>query len=47
MAANRTELLALRRSLRQRLLARPAWDIERYSADFSALLRALWRDACA
>lgn len=47
MAADRTGLLALRRSLRQRLLARPAWDIARYSTDFSALLRALWRDACA
>ena len=46
MAADRPGLLALRRSLRQRLLARPAWDIDRYTADFGALLRHIWRVAC-
>ena len=46
MAADRPGLLALRRGLRQRLLARPAWDINRYTADFGALLRHIWGAAC-
>lgn len=47
MAADRPGLLALRRSLRQRLLARPAWDIDRYAVDFGAALRQMWRSSCA
>ena len=42
MAADRAGLLALRRGLRQRLLARPAWDIDRYVTDLAGLLRHMW-----
>ncbi len=45
-ATNRQGLLALKRGLRERLLERPAWDIERYTRDFEAGLRQMWRQWC-
>ena len=45
-ASDRDGLLALKRGLRERLLACPAWDIERYTRDFEAGLRQMWRQWC-
>lgn len=47
MAADRSALLQLKRDLRPRLLARPAWDADAYARDVGAALRAMWRDFCA
>ena len=42
MAADRASLLSLKQTLRERLLAKPAWDIDRYTRDFEqALLSCL------
>ena len=38
MAQDRTGLLELKRGLRERLLARPGWDIAQYTRDFEAAL---------
>ncbi len=46
-AQDRAALLSLKRGLRERLLARPAWDIDRYTRDFEAALRHMWREWCA
>jgi predicted O-linked N-acetylglucosamine transferase (SPINDLY family) len=42
----RSALADLKRGMRERLLARPAWDIERYTRDFEAGLRQMWRKWC-
>ena len=42
MASDPQALLELKRSLRQRLLAQPGWNIETYIRDFEARLRAMW-----
>jgi predicted O-linked N-acetylglucosamine transferase (SPINDLY family) len=46
MAADRSALLELKRGLRARLLARPAWHIETYAADFAAALQGMWQQWC-
>lgn len=46
MARDRPRLLELKRGLRQRLLSRPGWDIDRYVRDFERALRAMWEDHC-
>jgi predicted O-linked N-acetylglucosamine transferase (SPINDLY family) len=46
MAADRAGLLALKRGLRQRLLSRPAWDIDTYARDFMAALQGMWQQWC-
>jgi predicted O-linked N-acetylglucosamine transferase (SPINDLY family) len=45
--ADRAGLLALKRGMRARLLAAPAWDIDRYTRDLQAALRRIWQDFCA
>ncbi|MGE0725562.1 MAG: tetratricopeptide repeat protein [Alphaproteobacteria bacterium] len=47
MAADRGALLALKRGLRDRLQASPAWDIDRFVRDFEGALRTIWADCCA
>jgi predicted O-linked N-acetylglucosamine transferase (SPINDLY family) len=48
LAADREALLALKQGLRERLLASPGWDIDRYTLSFAALLRQMWiESACA
>jgi predicted O-linked N-acetylglucosamine transferase (SPINDLY family) len=42
MARDRQALLALKRGLRQRLQAAPAWDIDQYTRDFENALRQMW-----
>jgi predicted O-linked N-acetylglucosamine transferase (SPINDLY family) len=44
--ADRAGLLALKRGMRARLLAAPAWDIDRYTRDLQAALRQIWQDFC-
>jgi protein O-GlcNAc transferase len=46
MAADRAALLALKQGLRERLLACPAWDADRYTRDFEAGLRHMWTRYC-
>jgi protein O-GlcNAc transferase len=46
MASNRPALLELKRGLRQRLQAQPAWDIDRYTRDFMAALSGMWAQWC-
>lgn len=46
MAADREVLLALKQGLRERLLALPAWDIDRYTRDWEAALRSMWVSLC-
>lgn len=46
MAADRQALLALKQGLRKRLLTVPAWDIDRYTRDWTAALREMWRSHC-
>jgi protein O-GlcNAc transferase len=43
-AADRPALLALKAGLRDRLLARPAWDADHFAADFACTLRRIWQD---
>jgi len=45
--ADRAGLLALKRGMRARLLAAPAWDIDRYTRDLQAALRRIWQEFCA
>ena len=45
-ARDRDALLALKRGLRERLKAAPAWDIDRYVRDLEAALREMWRAHC-
>lgn len=42
MASDRQALLELKRGLRQRLLARPGWNIENYMRAFEDGLRTMW-----
>jgi predicted O-linked N-acetylglucosamine transferase (SPINDLY family) len=42
MARDRQALLALKRGLRERLQAAPAWDIDQYTRDFETALRQMW-----
>jgi len=46
MAADRQVLLTLKQGLRSRLLASPAWDIDRYTRDWATALREMWRCQC-
>ncbi len=46
MAADRQALRLLKKGLRQRLQAAPAWDIERHTKAFEAGLRAMWHARC-
>jgi predicted O-linked N-acetylglucosamine transferase (SPINDLY family)/predicted negative regulator of RcsB-dependent stress response len=46
MAHDRQALLKLKASLRLRLQAAPAWDIDLYTKDLSTALRAMWNDFC-
>jgi predicted O-linked N-acetylglucosamine transferase (SPINDLY family) len=46
MAADRQALLQLKAGLRARLLAAPAWDIDRYTRDWTVALREMWRCHC-
>ena len=46
MAIDRPALLALKAGLRERLLAQPAWDIDRYTRDWQAALRGMWQVFC-
>lgn len=39
-------LLSLKRGLRERLQACPAWDIDRYTLDFEGALRQMWLAYC-
>jgi predicted O-linked N-acetylglucosamine transferase (SPINDLY family) len=43
MAQDRQALLQLKQGLRERLLATPAWDIDRYARDFENALRQMWQ----
>jgi predicted O-linked N-acetylglucosamine transferase (SPINDLY family) len=45
--SDREGLLALKRGMRARLLAAPAWDIDRYTRDLQAALRQIWQEFCA
>ena len=47
MAADRQALLDLKRCLRQRLLAAPAWRVDQYTRDFEQALRQMWLAHCA
>jgi predicted O-linked N-acetylglucosamine transferase (SPINDLY family) len=42
MARDRQALLTLKRGLRERLQAAPAWDIDQYTRDFENALRQMW-----
>jgi predicted O-linked N-acetylglucosamine transferase (SPINDLY family) len=42
MARDRQALLALKRGLRERLQAAPAWDVDQYTHDFENALRQMW-----
>jgi predicted O-linked N-acetylglucosamine transferase (SPINDLY family) len=46
MAADRQALLALKRSLRKRLEAAPAWNVDGYTRDIEQALRFIWMDFC-
>jgi predicted O-linked N-acetylglucosamine transferase (SPINDLY family) len=46
MASDRQSLLGLKRSLRQRLQAAPAWNAEGYARDVERALRSMWTDFC-
>jgi predicted O-linked N-acetylglucosamine transferase (SPINDLY family) len=46
MAQDRQALLELKQGLRERLLANPAWDIDRYTRDFEHALRQMWLAHC-
>ena len=46
MASDRQALLSLKAGLRERLLGRPAWDIDRYARDWQAALRGMWQAFC-
>jgi predicted O-linked N-acetylglucosamine transferase (SPINDLY family) len=45
--SDRAGLLALKQGMRARLLATPAWDIDRYTQDLQAALRKIWQEFCA
>jgi len=47
IAADRDVLLAVRRGLRARLQASPAWDVRRHTEAFGLQLRAMWTDWCS
>ena len=42
VAQDKAALLALKRGLRDQLLAQPGWNSERYAEDFGAALRHMW-----
>lgn len=46
MARDRQALLSLKRGLRERLQAAPAWDIDQYTRDFEGALRQMWLAYC-
>jgi protein O-GlcNAc transferase len=43
-AADRRTLLELKRTLRSRLQAQPAWDVKRYAKDFQDALQDMWHE---
>lgn len=45
-ASDRPGLLALKRDMRQRLLARPAWNIDQYMHDFNDAMLGMWKAWC-
>ena len=45
LAQDQKALLKLKRGLRARLLARPGWDADKYTENFGATLRRMWREA--
>lgn len=44
LTADRTALMHLKSGLRTELRQRPAWDPDRYAADFGDALRRMWRE---
>jgi predicted O-linked N-acetylglucosamine transferase (SPINDLY family) len=44
MAKDRNALLSLKQGLRKRLLSRPAWNIDHFTADFENALLTMWRE---
>jgi protein O-GlcNAc transferase len=42
MAADRQDLLELKRGLRERFLAQPGWDVDTYTRAFETRLREMW-----
>ncbi len=46
MARDRQALLSLKRGLRERLQAAPAWNIDQYTRDFEGALRQMWQVYC-
>lgn len=46
MVSDRQALLNLKAGMRERLLARPAWDIDQYTRDWQAALRGMWEAFC-
>ena len=44
MAKDRNALLSLKQGLRKRLLSRPAWNIDHFTADFEKALLTMWRE---
>ena len=46
MAGDRESLLKLKQGMRERLLARPAWDIAKYVREFESSLRFMWTSHC-
>ncbi len=46
LAADIPALCEIRKTLRPKMAASPLCDVSRYSADFTQLLRAMWRKAC-
>ncbi len=47
MAADRQALLTLKQTLRERLQASPAWDVDQYSKDFEQSLDKMWAEYLA
>jgi predicted O-linked N-acetylglucosamine transferase (SPINDLY family) len=46
-AADRQALIALKQGLRARLIARPAWNPDRFAASFHKALRDIWKQTMA
>jgi len=46
MATDRQALLQLKISLRARLQAAPAWNIDEYTRDIEHALRSMWTEFC-
>lgn len=46
MAGDRQALLALKQGFRERLQARPAWNVDQYTRDWEVALRQMWVAFC-